>query len=448
MSKTIFHDDFLLQSEIAKRLYHDHAAHLPIIDYHNHLPPAEIAADKRFENLTEIWLGGDHYKWRAMRALGVDEQFITGNASDWEKFQAWSTCLPKTLRNPLFHWSHLELKRIFGIDEYLNEATAAEVYAEANRLLRSPGFSARGLIEKFKVELVGTTDDPTDNLEHHRAIAASGFSAQVRPTFRPDKALQISDKASFLSYLEKLEAAAGLQISTFDDLLEVLQNRVNFFHENGCRIADHGLVQMPPPAGFSQELQAEFARFLKTPSPVSTSSADWTGRQFSDPAAFAGTVLLELCKMYHAKGWVQQFHLGPLRNTNSRLRASIGADAGVDSIGDLPQAATLAAFLDALDRDDRLAKTILYNINPADNEVFATMCGNFQDGKIKGKMQFGSGWWFLDQLNGMERQLNTLSNMGILSTFIGMTTDSRSFLSFPRHEYFRRLLCNLLGQDV
>jgi glucuronate isomerase len=438
MNGTIFHNDFLLQNEMARRLYHGHAADLPILDYHNHLPPAEIAADKRFANLTEIWLKGDHYKWRAMRALGIEERLITGSASDEEKFLAWAACLPKTLRNPLFHWSHLELKRDFGIDQYLNETTAAEIYEQCNHLLQTTSLSTKGLLQKFKVELVGTTDDPCDDLEHHRAIATSGAAISVAPTFRPDKALQIADKQAFIAYLHKLETASGITILSFKSLVDALQKRVDFFHQNGCRIADHGLVQMPPAVELTKALRVEFTEFLSEESEI----------PFSNPAAFAGALLLQLCRMYHENGWVQQFHLGPLRNANSRLLARLGPDAGVDSMGDFQQAQPLAQFLDALDRDDQLAKTILYNINPADNEVFATMCGNFNDGKIKGKMQFGSGWWFLDQLDGMERQLNALSNMGILSTFIGMTTDSRSFLSFPRHEYFRRLLCNILGQDV
>ncbi len=436
MNKTIFHTNFLLQNEMARRLYHGHASDLPIIDYHNHLPPTEIATDKRFANLTEIWLKEDHYKWRAMRALGVNEELITGDATDEEKFMAWASCLPKTLRNPLFHWSHLELKRVFDVDQYLNERTAHEIYKHCNQLLQTPNYSTTGLLKKFDVEHVGTTDDPCDNLEHHQAIAASGTTIKVAPSFRPDKALYIADKQAFIVYLHKLEAASGITISSFTSLLEALQKRVDFFNKNGCRISDHGLAQMPTTIGMTAELEAEFVTFLRN------------DKQFSNPAAFAGELLLQLCRMYHEKGWVQQFHLGPLRNTNCRLLARLRSDAGVDSIGDFPQAYKLAQFLDALDRDDQLAKTILYNINPADNEIFATMCGNFNDGKIRGKMQFGSGWWFLDQLDGMEQQLNALSNMGLLSTFIGMTTDSRSFLSFPRHEYFRRLLCNILGQDV
>jgi glucuronate isomerase len=438
MNETIFHNDFLLQNEIARRLYHGHAADLPIIDYHNHLPPADIAADKRFANLTEIWLQGDHYKWRALRALGVDENLITGTASNEEKFMVWAASLPKMLRNPLFHWSHLELKSVFGIDRYLNETSAYEIYELCNHFLKMPAYSTRGLLKKFKVEYVGTTDDPTDDLYHHRAIDTGEQSIKVAPTFRPDKVLQIADKQTFIAYLQKLEAASGVSISSFKSLIDALQKRVNYFHNNHCSIADHGLVQMPQAVELTKALQVEFEEFLSGESE----------KPFSNPAAFAGAVLLQLCRMYQEKGWVQQFHLGPLRNNNTRLFARLSADAGADSIGDLPQAQAIAQFLDVLDRDDQLAKTILYNINPADNEVFATMCGNYNDGKIKGKMQFGSGWWFLDQLDGMERQINALSNMGILSTFIGMTTDSRSFLSFPRHEYFRRLLCNMLGKDV
>jgi glucuronate isomerase len=435
---TIFHDDFLLHSDMARRLYHGHAAHLPIVDYHNHLPPSEIAEDKRFATLTGIWLKGDHYKWRAMRALGVDERLITGGGSDWEKFEAWADCVPQTLRNPLFHWSHLELKNYFGINAYLNKNNAAEIYAMCNELLQTPAYSTQQLLLKFKVELVGTTDDPCDDLKHHKSLKDSGLGFDMRPSFRPDILFNIGNKAIFIDYIKQLEKASGINICTYENLLEALSKRIDFFHENGCRIADHGLMQMPPAAGFSRSLQREFAEYISGESSM----------PYSDPAAFAGAALLALCRMYHGRGWVQQFHLGPIRNVNSRLLARIGTDAGVDSIGDLPQVAALARFLDTLDRDDQLAKTIVYNINPADNEAFATMCGNFQEGKTRGKVQFGSGWWFLDQADGMERQLNALSYMGILATFVGMTTDSRSFLSLPRHEYFRRVLCNLLGNDV
>jgi glucuronate isomerase len=438
MPETIFNEDFLLQNEPARRLYHQYARKLPIIDYHNHLPPEEIASNRNFSNLTEIWLKGDHYKWRAMRALGVDENLITGKAGNHDKFKAWAACVPKTLRNPLFHWSHLELKRVFEVDQYLNPKNADEIYRHCNNLLQTPEFSTRGILKKFKVELVGTTDDPCDSLEHHRELAHSESAIKVAPTFRPDRALQINRPVAFIAWLQQLEKSTGKSIHTLEDFLEALEARVNFFHAHGCRCADHGLPKMPVPAKFTQAMKVEFNAFLQAGGE----------KAFSDPDAFAGALLLELCRMYHARGWVQQFHLGSIRNNNSRLIASIGADAGADSIGDYPQANTLALFLDALDRENQLPKTILYNLNPADNEVFAAMCGNFQGDDIPGKIQFGSGWWFLDQKDGMEKQINALSNLGILSTFIGMTTDSRSFLSFPRHEYFRRVLCNLLGQDV
>jgi glucuronate isomerase len=438
MKASIFHDDFLLQSKMAIRLYHGYAAPQPLIDYHNHLPPAEIAENRQFANLTEIWLNGDHYKWRAMRALAIPERLITGEAPAEEKFRAWAACLPNTLRNPLFHWSQLELLRIFGEKRYLNPDTADSIYCRCNELLTSPDFQARGLMEKFKVELAGTTDDPCDDLEHHRSLVSSGVNLRVIPTFRPDKVLQINEKDSFFDYLDRLELAAGIDIRNFDDLLEALDGRINHFDEHGCRMSDHGLTQLPMPAQLSLEELAEFTAFLSSRGACA----------FSNPAAFSGHLLLALCERYHRKGWVQQFHLGAMRNNNSRLLQLLGADAGVDSVGDYPQAASLSAFLNTLDVRGCLAKTILYNLNPADNELFAAMCGNFNTGPQKGWVQFGTGWWFLDQKDGMERQLNTLSYLGILSTFIGMTTDSRSFLSWPRHEYFRRVLCNLLGQDV
>ncbi len=438
MSNTIFHEDFLLQNEMARRLYHQFARELPILDYHNHLPPAEIASNKSFANLTEIWLKGDHYKWRAMRAVGTDENLITGTASDHEKFVAWAECMPKTLRNPLFHWSHLELLRIFGIDTYLNPQSADAIYEQCNHLLQTPEFSTHGILRRLRVELIGTTDDHCDNLAYHRQIAGQEHGVKVSPTFRPDPALQINRPTAFFEWLGRLESTVNKRISTVEDLLEALEERVDYFHAHGCRCADHGLAQMPAPAHFTQALKAEFKTFVEARGKTS----------FSEPAAFAGALLSELCRMYHARGWVQQFHLGAIRNNNSRLAGAKGADAGADSIGDYPQADTISLFLDTLDRDNQLAKTILYNLNPADNEVFAAMCGNFQGDGIPGKIQYGSGWWFLDQKDGMEKQLNALSNLGVLSTFVGMTTDSRSFLSWPRHEYFRRVLCNLLGQDV
>ncbi len=431
-------EDFLLQSEAARKLYHDYAVGLPIIDYHNHLPPNEIADNKQFKNITEIWLKGDHYKWRAMRTLGINEQFITGTASDEEKFRAWATCVPKTVRNPLFHWTHLELKNPFGINKYLNADTADGIYKHCNELLANDTFSTRGLLQHFNVEMACTTDDPCDDLNHHKKIAADNYAVKVMPGFRPDKVFNIANREAFIAYLQKLEVASGIDIVDFNSLLAALQNRVNYFHAVGCRIADHGLVVMPSSTNLQIETKNEFRIFI--------SKKD--AAPFAHPENFAGAVLKELCKMYHQKGWVQQFHLGPLRNNNSRLFIKHGADSGFDSIGDQLQAQSLSAFLNELDKTDQLTKTIIYNINPAANEAFASITGNFNDGSVKGKVQFGSGWWFLDQKDGMEKQLNALSGIGIVSTFIGMLTDSRSFLSFPRHEYFRRILCNIFGDEM
>jgi glucuronate isomerase len=437
MSEYFLTDDFLLQGKVAKRLYHDHVKHLPIIDYHCHLAPDEIAADKQFSNLTDIWLKGDHYKWRAQRSLGVPEKMITGDAGDEEKFHAWAKVVPQTVRNPLFHWTHMELKNVFGVTEYLNEGSASNIYASCNALLKKPSHTTRAILESFKVEYVGTTDEPWDNLQYHQQLAAENYSIRVSPSFRPDKILMIGNKDAFLHNLQLLETSSGVAIKDISSLLEALQKRVDFFHNNGCRVSDHGLIQMPGKFVFSSALETEFASFV--------SSKKGT---YSDPDAFMGYVLVQLCKMYHAKEWVQQFHLGPIRNNNTRLNKKLGADSGFDSIGDFPQALQMSLFFDHLDQTDQLAKTVIYNINPSDNEVLATMLGNFNDGSIKGKMQFGSGWWFLDQKDGMEKQLNALSNMGMISTFIGMITDSRSFLSFPRHEYFRRILCNLIGDEM
>jgi len=436
--KNFIHDNFLLESGSAEKLYHDYAKGMPIIDYHNHLPPNEIADNKKFNTLTELWLKGDHYKWRAMRALGVNENFITGSASDKEKFMCWAACMPQLVRNPLFHWSQMELKNPFGIDNYLNESSAAVIYKQSNELLQQDDFSTRGLLKHYNVEMVGTTDDPCDDLRHHKKISDDNFEIKVLPSFRPDKIFNIGDRVSFLQYLEKLENASDIKIKSIDNLIEALAKRIDYFHEQGCRIADHGLTQMPAQFNLIAGLENEFIHFIE----------DKNAPSYSQPEAFAGTILLALCKLYHAKGWVHQFHLGPLRNNNSRLLNLLGADAGVDSIGDFTQATALSKFLNALDQNNELAKTILYNINPADNEAFAAMCGNFNDGITKGKVQYGSGWWFLDQKDGIENQLNALSNMGVVSTFIGMITDSRSFLSYSRHEYFRRVLCNLFGADM
>lgn len=437
-NRSIITDAFLLQNKTAQALYQRYAATLPIIDYHNHLPPDAIAEDIQFGNITRLWLAGDHYKWRAMRTLGVPEKLITGKSTDEQKFNAWAACLPQLIRNPLFHWSHMELKNPFRITDYLDASSAAAIYRRCNKLLEGKRFTARNLLQHFKVEMAGTTDDPVDDLRHHRRLRKEGFSVAVRPSFRPDKVLQIADAAAFRNYINALGKAAGIAIRTYSDLLEALQKRVSYFHEAGCRIADHGLTQLPGHYVLSARLEKEFNLFLQRKNAPA----------FSAPEHFEGAVLMALCKMYHARGWVQQFHLGPLRNNSSRMLELLGADAGVDSIGDFPQAAHLATFLNELDRTNQLAKTILYNINPADNASFASMCGNFNDGSVKGKIQFGSGWWFLDQKDGIEQQLNTLSNLGVISTFVGMITDSRSFLSYSRHEYFRRVLCNLFGTEM
>jgi glucuronate isomerase len=434
---TFIGEHFLLHNEFAKRLYHQFAENQPIIDYHNHLPPAEIQSNRQFENLSQIWLAGDHYKWRAMRTLGINENYITGNASDWEKFEKWAYTVPYTVRNPLYHWTHLELQRYFGIEELLSEKNAKSVYQSCNEQLAQPGFTTQGLLSKMNVEVVCTTDDPTDSLEIHRKFSQSNSALQMYPAFRPDKAYAVENPSIYNTYIEKLEKKAGLKIQSYDDLLAVLQNRIDFFHANGCRLSDHGLEHLVffPTERFNIEKLFQSIR--------SGQSIQHEEIQF-----FKFKTLQALCKMYHAKGWVQQFHLGALRNTNIRQLSTLGPDTGFDSIGDFEQAKALAGFLNSLDETDQLSKTILYNLNPRDNEVFATMTGNFNDGKIKGKLQFGSGWWYLDQIDGMEKQLNTLSNMSLLSCFIGMLTDSRSFLSFPRHEYFRRILCNLIGTDV
>jgi glucuronate isomerase len=430
-------DDFLLRNEFAKKLYHGYASTLPIIDYHCHLSPSEIAADRKFENITSIWLEGDHYKWRAMRTLGIQEEFITGNRSAWEKFDQWAFTVPYTMRNPLYHWTHLELKRYFNIDSLLNLATAKEIFTEASAQLQADSFSTRGIIKKMNVEVICTTDDPVDSLEHHQKIKADNFSVDVRPAFRPDKAYAI-ESATYLNYLETLSSISGIEINNFQSLLQALNNRVDYFHTNGCRLSDHGLENLYfPPADASFDVENIFAKVINN-KPLLPVEVQY----------FKYRTLVELGRMYHTNGWTQQFHLGALRNTNSRMMDLLGPDTGFDSIGDFSQAAALAKFLNQLDSTNQLAKTILYNLNPSDNEVIGTMIGNFNDGSVKGKVQFGSAWWFLDQKDGMEKQINALSNLGLLSCFIGMLTDSRSFMSYPRHEYFRRVLCNLIGRDV
>lgn len=430
-------EDFLLKNKFAQNLYHAYAKDLPIIDYHNHLPPAEISSNRKFENISKIWLAGDHYKWRAMRTLGIEEKFITGDATDYQKFEKWAYTLPYTLRNPLYHWSQMELSRYFGIDELLLPARAEKMYFATSEKLQEEQFRARGLLEQMNVEVVCTTDDPADTLEHHESYFIQNHSVKMYPAFRPDKSFAIENIISYKTYLQRLGQAAGLEITSFDTLLEALENRVNFFHSRGCRLSDHGLENMYFSKNTSLSPDQILKKVLEGIKPTE-----------QEIITFKFHTLKALCKLYHAKGWVQQFHLGALRNTNERMERVLGPDTGFDSIGDFDQASSLAAFFNELDKSDQLTKTVIYNLNPRDNEVFASMIGNFNDGSVKGKMQYGSGWWYLDQKNGMENQLNALSNLGLLSCFIGMLTDSRSFLSFPRHEYFRRILCNLFGQDV
>ncbi|MFK7970117.1 MAG: glucuronate isomerase [Bacteroidia bacterium] len=437
--KPFLDENFLLQTKTAERLYHGYAKDLPIIDYHNHLSPEEIATDKNFPTLTEIWLKGDHYKWRAMRANGIDEAYITGDTSDEDKFLKWAETVPNTMRNPLYHWTHLELQRYFGIHDLLSPKTAKSIYEQANEQLQAPEFSVKNVLKKMNVEVVCTTDYPTDSLsfhQSHRQQRQSDSDLKMLPTFRPDTFMVI-DSPAFLDAVLALEKVTGSSIRSFDQLLAGLENRIDFFAKQGCQLADHGLGQLFAVSYTSKALDAIFKK-AHSGQPISS----------HESAAFQTGVLYHLGKMYHQRGWTMQLHLGAIRNNNSRLMQTIGADVGCDSIGDYPQAAGLSAFLDSLDKENKLPKTILYNLNPSDNELFATMMGNFNDGTIAGKIQWGSAWWFLDQKDGMEKQLNTLSNMGLLGRFIGMLTDSRSFLSFPRHEYFRRILCNLIGQDV
>lgn len=429
--------NFLLESQAAEKLYHEYAAPCPIIDYHCHLPPAEIAADKNFDNLTNIWLDGDHYKWRAMRTLGIDEKYITGDAPDKEKFMKWAETVPYTVRNPLYHWTHMELKSYFDVDQLLDAETGEEIYRKCSDLLQEPSFSTQSLIRKNNVKTICTTDDPVDSLKHHKKIKENPFGTKVIPAFRPDKAYSFNDTEDYNSYLTKLEAASDSSINSLTDLLQALETRINYFHDQGCRLADHGVEKIYYAKATKADLKAAFSTIRN-------------GRELSQKQDHALTyyIMLELGKMYESRNWVQQYHLGALRNTNDRMMQKLGPDTGFDSIGDFSQSQTLAKFLNELDSTDQLAKTILYNLNPSDNEVMASMIGNFNDGSAKGKMQFGSAWWFLDQKDGMEKQINALSNLGLLSCFVGMLTDSRSFLSYPRHDYFRRILCNLIGEDV
>ncbi|GHN02315.1 uronate isomerase [Cytophagales bacterium WSM2-2] len=435
---TFLTEDFLLQNDFAKTLYHQYAKDQPIIDYHCHLSPEDIAKNRQFENISAVWLAGDHYKWRAMRTLGVNEKYITGNASDEEKFSQWAQAVPYTMRNPLYHWTHLELKRYFGIDQLLNSDSAKDIYGQTTSLLKTPTYATQGLLKKMKVEVVCGTDDPADSLEFYLAIKNKPIGIKVLPTFRPDKSYAVENPQAYKTYLEKLGTASGVRINNFDALLTALQKRIDFFVSVGCKLSDHGLEQLYYPVIKNAYSISELFNKLSNGSALNKSEIEF----------YKYSVLIELGRMYHKQGWTQQFHLGALRNNNERMFKELGPDTGFDSIGDFSQGMALSRFLNELDSTNQLSKTIIYNLNPADNEVIGTMIGNFNDGSVKGKVQFGSGWWFLDQKDGMEKQLNALSNMGLLSCFIGMLTDSRSFLSFPRHEYFRRILCNLIGKDV
>lgn len=439
MQSPFIHDDFLLQTEFARRLYHDYAADQPIFDYHCHLPPDEIAANRQFSDAADIWLRGDHYKWRAMRTNGVAERFCTGDANPREKFQAWAETVPHTLRNPLFHWTALELKRYFGIEELLTPDNAGRIWDAMNERLASPEMSVHGILNANQVRVVCSTDDPADTLEHHRAIRENpgDLSTRVYPTFRPDKALWVDRPAVWNEWRVKLEGVCDAEISTLSGLMEALKARHDYFHSLGGRLSDHGMSFALGDPCTETEATAIFDRALagQTATPAET-------------AGFGAFMMIYFGQLDAAKGWTKQLHLGALRNNNSRLFKALGPDTGFDSIGDWPQAEGLSKYLNHLDSTNQLPRTIIYNLNPADNYVYGTMIGNFQDGSIAGKVQFGSGWWFNDQKEGMEAQINALSNLGLLSRFVGMLTDSRSFLSFPRHEYFRRILCNLLGNDV
>jgi len=436
--KNFLDENFLLQTETAQKLYHEHASKMPIIDYHCHLIPSMVANDHQFNTLTEAWLGGDHYKWRAMRTNGIDEKFCTGkDTTDWEKFEKWAETVPNTMRNPLYHWTHLELKTAFGIDKLLSPATAREIYDECTAKLQTPEYSARNLMRKYKVEVVCTTDDPIDSLEHHIKTKKDGFEIKMLPTWRPDKAMAVESSSNFRAYVAQLSEVSGVSISTFDEMIVALRKRQDFFAEVGCKLSDHGIEEFYAEDYTEAEIKALFNKVFG-------------GQELahSEVLKFKSAMMVIFAEMDWEKGWTQQFHYGTIRNNNTRLFNQLGADTGFDSIGTFNTAKALSKFLNRLDSQNKLTKTILYNLNPADNEMIATMIGNFQDGTVAGKIQFGSGWWFLDQKDGMEKQMNSLSVLGLLSRFVGMLTDSRSFLSYPRHEYFRRTLCNLIGNDV
>lgn len=433
---SFIHEDFLLQSKSAQRLYHEYAENEPILDYHTHLPPQDVASNRQFGDLAEIWLEGDHYKWRAMRTNGVAESLCTGDESSYDKFLAWARTVPETLRNPLYHWTHLELKRYFGIDELLNEKSAPQIWEQANSCLQTEEFSARGILGKFNVACVCTTDDPTDDLADHRAISESGLETKIYPTFRPDAALRINEP-EYSSWLTKLQEVSNISVTSYEELISALKKRHDYFHELGCRLSDHGLEYC-------------YADFCDEKVATQIFSDALSGKEITPQqhAQFASNMMLHFGRWDAEKGWTKQLHLGALRNNSPSMMSKLGRDIGCDSIGDWPQAQSLSNYLGQLDEEDSLPQTIIYNLNPADNYVFGTMIGNFQSGGSAGKLQMGSGWWFLDQEEGMRWQMNALSNLGLLSKFVGMLTDSRSFMSYPRHEYFRRCLCNMLGAEM
>ncbi len=439
MANSFIHPDFILTNETARKLYHEHAEGLPIIDYHCHLIPKMVADDHKFKSITEIWLGGDHYKWRAMRSNGVAEKFCTGaDTSDWEKFEKWAETVPYTFRNPLYHWTHLELKTAFGIDKLLNPKTAREIFDECNdKLQNDPNYTARGFLRRYKVETVCTTDDPVDSLEYHKQVRESGFEVKMLPTWRPDKAMAVEVAADFRAYVEKLAEVSGVNISKFSDMVDALKKRQDFFESMGCKLSDHGIEEFYAEDYTDAEINAIFNKV-------------YGGTELSkeEILKFKSAMMIIFAEMDYDKGWTQQFHYGAIRNNNTKMFKLLGPDTGFDSIGEFNTAKACAKFLDKLNTEGKLTKTILYNLNPCANEVLATMLGNFQDGTVAGKIQLGSGWWFLDQKDGMQKQMNALSVLGLLSRFVGMLTDSRSFLSYPRHEYFRRTLCNLLGTDI
>ena len=434
---SFINEDFMLSNEAARQLYHEGAEKMPIIDYHCHLIPQMIAENHQFADITELWLGGDHYKWRAMRGNGVDEEYITGGKSSWEKFSKWAETVPYTMRNPLYHWTHLELKRVFGIDSLLSPATARDIFEECNAKLATEEFRGQALIRRFNVEVVCTTDDPADDLRYHKAIAEKPFGVKVIPAWRPDKAMAIENPEAYKAYLEKLGEAAGMEIRSYSDLLEALQRRHEFFESMGCKLSDHGLETFYASDYTDSEIEAIFAKVL------SGKNAD-----AEELDKFRSACLHDFAVMDAEAGWAQQFHIGAIRNNNTRMFNLLGPDTGYDAIHDVQCAAAGHRFFDRLTLEGKLAKTILYCLNPKDNEVLMTMAYTFNDGTVPGKMQFGSGWWFLDQEDGMRKQMNALSALGLLTRFVGMLTDSRSFVSYPRHEYFRRILCSVLGEDI